>query len=567
MNSIQAPFFAKLLAALVCFGFAVSPAIAQTTAPTPPQQTTSQPSGVVSCPDPIPPTAGNVALAEGKRAAAEAAFRESMKAEGPSQEKAHDGLIRALIEEDKVKEADAEAKKWLAAVPGSGWAHIASAEVLWRQGKIYEAQTLLQDTSKTAGCNAQLHADFARLLEFMGLYATASKQVALAHRLDPEDPQINSDWLYTQPRAVRLQAVTNTLANDKSLSDEARKRLEERKKALEAPPQPDACRLVSPMGSNTIPFRAMHNGPEDPVIYGLDVGINGTKRRLEIDTGASGIIVYKSAASSLHLNPEIHFKSYGIGDSGNVETYAAKVSSIKIGNLEFADCYVQVIDDSNQRDFTGTKIDSSTDGLIGGDVFSDFLFTLDFPGLVVKLDPLPALPGGPKTQVALDKSDDDSPPQDRYIDPTMATWTKFFRNGHDIILPVVVNNGTYGLFIVDTGAYNNLISPEAARAVGQLSNISDADIIGISGFVKKTYTTSPVDLTFAGMRQHIASMTASDMSRMGGGAGVTISGFLGVPTLHQLTIQIDYRDNLIHFTYDPKRVRRCVAGIKIDDCI
>jgi hypothetical protein len=62
-------------------------------------------------------------------------------------------------------------------------------------------------------------------------------------------------------------------------------------------------------------------------------------------------------------------------------------------------------------------------------------------------------------------------------------------------------------------------------------------------------------------------MTATDMSRMGQGADVTISGFLGVPTLHQLTIQIDYRDNLMHFTYDPKRVRRCVAGIKIDDCI
>jgi predicted aspartyl protease len=566
MNFPTVSLLAKPLAALLFLGSAVFSSNAQTAPPTAPTQPASQPSGVPGCPSPIPPTPGDIAYAEGKDAAAEAAFRQAMKADGPAGEKAHDGLIRALIEADKVKEADAEVKAWLAASPGSAWARIASAEVLWRQGKVFEAQTILQDVSKTAGCNAQLHTDFARLLDFMGLNATAAKQLALAHRLDPEDPDITRQWLNTQPRAVRLEAVKNRLENDKSLSDDSRKRLEQRKKNLEAPPEADTCKLVSPMGSTTIPFRSMRNGG-GPVIFGLDVGINGSKKRLQIDTGASGLIVYKSAANSLHLTPEVHFKSYGVGDSGNVETYAAKVSSVKIGNLEFANCYVQVVDDSNQFDSQGYKVESATDGLIGGDVFSDFLFTLDFPGQVVKLDPLPAIPGAAKTEASLEKSDDDSALRDRYIDPTMATWTKFFRNGHDIILPVVVNNGTYGLFIMDTGAYNNLISPEAARAVGQLSNISDAEIIGISGAVKKTYTTSPVDLTFAGMRQHIESMTATDMSRMGRGADVTISGFLGVPTLHQLTIQIDYRDNLIHFTYDPKRVRRCVAGIKIDDCI
>src|ERR1700722_16598419 len=136
MNSNQAPFLAKQLAALVCFGFAFLPSVAQTTAPAMPQQTTSHPGGVAGCPDLIPPTPGDEALAQGRGAAAETEFRESMKADGPAQEKAHDGLIRALIEEGKLKEADADVKAWLAASPGSGWAHIASAEVLWRQGKI-----------------------------------------------------------------------------------------------------------------------------------------------------------------------------------------------------------------------------------------------------------------------------------------------------------------------------------------------------------------------------------------------------------------------------------------------
>ena len=36
--------------------------------------------------------------------------------------------------------------------------------------------------------------------------------------------------------------------------------------------------------------------------------------------------------------------------------------------------------------------------------------------------------------------------------------------------------------------------------------------------------------------------------------------------LHQLTVQIDYRDDLVHFTYDPKRIQHCVAGLELADC-
>jgi hypothetical protein len=32
-----------------------------------------------------------------------------------------------------------------------------------------------------------------------------------------------------------------------------------------------------------------------------------------------------------------------------------------------------------------------------------------------------------------------------------------------------------------------------------------------------------------------------------------ISGFIGVTTLGQLTLTIDYRDGLVKFAYDPKR--------------
>jgi predicted aspartyl protease len=548
MNSSETLSLAKPMAILVFLFFAVFPSAAQST----PAAT-----GFAGCPVPIAPTAGDKALAQDNATAAEPLFREAMKAPGEAGEKAHDGLIRALIDENKVTDAAKEAKAWQAAAPSDVWARIAGAEVMWRQGDFANAQSTLQDVSKTAGCNAQLHLDFAKLLDFMGLYATAGKQIALAHNLDPENPDIYAWWLSTQPRSVRLEAVNNRLTQDKNLSAEEKADLEERKKALSSPGGPKSCRVVSAMKSVTMPFRMIHRSPEDPVIYGLDVALDGKGRRLEVDTGASGIILYKSAANALHLTPEIHYKSYGVGDSGDVKTFAAKVSSVKIGGVEFADCWVQVIDDDNQRDSSGAKIDSAEDGLIGGDVFDDFILTLDFPGQQVKLDPLPPLPTGTSTDAGL---------RDRYIDPSMAAWTKMFRGGHDIILPVGLSSGKIHLFIVDTGAFDNLISPEAAREVGQLSNISDIDIYGVSGHVRKTYSTQAMDLAFAGLRQHVDSLTASDMSRMGANLGVEISGFIGAKTLHVLTMQIDYRDNLLHFTYDPKRVQRCVTGVKVGGC-
>jgi hypothetical protein len=61
-------------------------------------------------------------------------------------------------------------------------------------------------------------------------------------------------------------------------------------------------------------------------------------------------------------------------------------------------------------------------------------------------------------------------------------------------------------------------------------------------------------------------MTAVDTTTIGNSDGVEISGFLGAPTLHQLTLSIDYRDNLVKFTYDPSRIRRCIKGVVESDC-
>ena len=87
------------------------------------------------------------------------------------------------------------------------------------------------------------------------------------------------------------------------------------------------------------------------------------------------------------------------------------------------------------------------DGLIGPDVFRDYLVTLDYPGRELRLGPLPTPPGQQGTKVASLSTTGDRRPEtpvsladsarDRYIAPEMKDWTPVFRSGHMLIVPTL----------------------------------------------------------------------------------------------------------------------------------
>jgi len=494
-------------------------------------------------------------------------YKIESKAAGPEGERAHAALVRALLAANRLKEAEDEAKAWVAASPNDPWSGVALGEVQWRQGYLTDAAKNLQDVSKKDPCNPQIHVDIARFYRFSDMMAAAKQEMEAAHTLDPVDDDIAGRWMQMQPRSIQLAELTKYLDRATFLSDNERKSLERRKTRLTQPPA-EPCRLANAVQSTTIPYRGLQNGPNAPISWGLNVSFDGKERRMEIDTGADGLTLTKAAAAALHLVPETHFQVGGVGDQGSVDATVAKVKSIKIGNLEFQNCDVQVLGSDTVEVVGGdgtlhpVKRLGDLDGLIGGDVFKDFILTLDFPGHVLKLDPLPAIPGAATNVASLDtgaaEAADDAPLQNRYVDPSMKDWTKVYSVGSKLIVPVHLNDGPIRLFIVDTGASSDLISPQAAREVTHVSNGTEDDYFGVSGQVKKTFTTDELTLSFAGLRKLTQGMTAIDMSSSTRYAGIDISGFLGAPTLHQLTVRIDYRDRLVGFSYDPKRIVRCV---------
>ena len=50
-------------------------------------------------------------------------------------------------------------------------------------------------------------------------------------------------------------------------------------------------------------------------------------------------------------------------------------------------------------------------------------------------------------------------------------------------------------------------------------------------------------------------MIAFDKSAISRSVGVEVSGFLGYSALAFMQMDIDYRDGLVNFTYDPKKYR------------
>jgi len=195
------------------------------------------------------------------------------------------------------------------------------------------------------------------------------------------------------------------------------------------------------------------------------------------------------------------------------------------------------------------------------------------PGRKLRLGQLPERPGEPQVKPSLATDEDDSgsesdpnpaggkgngrnPAQvpkhfDRYIAPEMSSCARVFRFSHMLLVPTKINNAPGKLFLIDSGAWNNMITPDAAREVTEVHGDSDTIIKGLSGSVKKVYETSTVVLEFGSLRQENEDMVAFDLSNISRDVGTEVSGTLGFAMLNLLKLKLDYRDALVKFEYVP----------------
>jgi len=531
-----------------------------------------------------PPTEADKALLAGEYDKAASLYRADL-AQHPASAALTTGLVHALLRQQKIEEAADVVKAALATVQDSPPLLTLKGEVQYRQGLPWEAEKSLAQSYKLDPCNPRTRLLSARLSRLSSRYASAREQIVMAHKLDPADPEISSEWFRTLPLQQQIAENEAYLASPSSEDADDRKRINDRLERLkkQADQPQKACHLVSSVTNTEIPFVRLMADANVQRAVGLDVNLNGKPTQLEIDTGAGGILISRTVAERAGLKRLQTISTGGIGDEGDKPGYTAYADSIRIGNLEFQNCIVDVVDSGNiyGHDQFGRPMEGP-DGLIGMDVFSQFLITLDFPAGKLGLGPLPSRPEELDSQVpslnsnpslttdigsqaeAPAAAQPSSPkpvnhgPFDRYVAPEMKDYVPVYRQGHFLILPAALNGKTRKLFVIDTGAYRTIISPQAAGEVTKLLR-QDAPTGGLSGRVHKNYVADEITFQFANLSQMARDVVSFDNSWLSKSTGMEISGFIGANTLNLLTIHIDYRDGLMKFDYDPKNTYRAIT--------
>jgi hypothetical protein len=465
-------------------------------------------------------------------------------AANPNSAAAFAGLSRTLSKQSKVAEALTAAKKAVELEPGNPISHIALGEVYFRSGRIPEAETEFIPIVKSGQGYARAFLGEARVSWASSYYKQAKRMIDMARQLDSADPDIREFWMDTESSQDRLKAVKDEIADRANIDPKKREELKQALALLgDTPMRRSSCRLASKITSLEMPFEMLLNDPKTYRAVGLKVGINGTSATLMVDTGATGILVGRKIAEKANISQVTKMSVGGVGDRCDQSGYIGHVDSIRVGSLEFRDCYVQVID---------RKTAIGDDGLLGADLFHNFLVDLDFSGRKFRLSELPPRPD---EKAVASKSDLEHLAElhDRYIAPEMKSYTPVFRFGHNLLVPTRLNDSVTSLFLIDSGSMSNSISPAAAREVTKVGADSYTTVKGLSGNVKNVYRADQATLTFGHLRQQNQDIIGFDTTLMSNSVGTEVSGVLGFTVLGMLDVKIDYRDGLVDFTFDQKK--------------
>ncbi len=492
---------------------------------------------------------------------------------------AQTGLVRALLRQQKIDEALAEANKAVAAQPNSAALLAAMGDVQFRLAEMAEAENSYLHAQRIDRKELHSYLGLARLYNAYSLHGRAYQELKAAYQIAPDDPEVQRLWFRRLGRRERIAAIQAYLAGEHPDDPEETEYLQHYLEFLKATIDQPAhvCKMVSKVEQTDTKLDPMSPDARHLVGYGLSVKLNGRNSRLLLDTGASGILIGRKFAEKAGLTHISDIRYFGIGDKGQQGGYLALAEHIRIGELEFADCVVHVADKIQLTD---------EDGLIGADVFGSYLIDIDFPSEKLRLSALPQRPDEPAAPATLNSggeshsSPDDTegpgdrkaesvadaskptnatagprPPRDRYVAPEMKEWTPVFRFGHELLIVTTVNTSKPMLFLIDTGSQLNDLSIRAGRELGKISSDSTVHIKGLSGSVAQVYRADNATLRFGHFAQKNQSIVTFDLSGMSKSTGTEVSGILGFQVLRMLQVKIDYRDGLVDFVYDPSRLR------------
>lgn len=443
------------------------------------------------------------------------AFRKIV--EGKPSAEAYAGLVRSLLKADDVKAAEESSQKALAAFPDSAIIHAERGDVYYRRGLIPQAEDEYQAALKLDDKCARAWLGQGKVDAVYTRHSKAKAAIGKAHELDPQDSDAVYEWAVRMAYPENVTALERHLAEFHNDAEEERHEREYKDfvKALAGRktwiPARDVDRAEIKMEALTVGGHMVLRG------YGLRVRLNDRATvTLLVDTGSSGITITRKLAEKIGAHKLSEQALEGVGKSGAAVGYKAWVDKIVIGDLEFHDCFVQA---------TPREI-AEVDGIIGMDVFSKYLITLDLPARKLRLEPMPARSNnGPPTEAE--------------------AFSQTFTLGHFLLLPTEVGKKATGLFVIDSGSNANTISPELARLMPEMRAFN-SPMSGASGVVNSAFIADDATLRFAKVNRSDRISTL-DLHSVSKDLGIEVSGQIGFSAMENMKVTIDYRDGLVQF--------------------
>jgi predicted aspartyl protease len=270
--------------------------------------------------------------------------------------------------------------------------------------------------------------------------------------------------------------------------------------------------LASPYVAYKLPLTGFR--PEGVAQHGLIITarINGGHPlRLVLDTGARGILLYKSAARDLNLEPLVASQVGGLGTGQVVGSTLSLAKTIAFGDLQFRDCLVHV----SNRD-----ISPEADGVLAPSLFEQFLVRIDPKAKAIQLSPRIEMET-PEAHRALN------------LDKLLLVRGEMACDRE-------------GWFLLDTGA---AFTAMGASTIAQGARTA-VDMVGAQGSAG-AFRVAPIAVKVGGRSLTDPEAIALDLAGLSQREGVEIAGILGYSALSRWPVTIDYRSGLVRIG-DPK---------------
>ncbi len=469
-------------------------------------------------------------------------------------------------------------------------AHSALGEVYLRRGKLVEARTEFLSLVQKGQADARAYFGLFRLYQAAYEFEKANDAIIAAHKLDPSDLDIQWAWLQTIPRPEQVQVLASMVASPLNYfsdgeKDRIRRQLALTKDLIEHPDRTCSLAAQPPAKPNWEPVRV--NGHDAVFITSIDdagIVINSKiAKKLGVQPIADAEINDPDSQDPAdgyygRLTPDL---DQGIGrgepyaglDSSLAvfipKGYVGFVSSIKIGKIEFQNCYVKVVDPAY-------KLNNSNqlDGILGWPTLSPYLTQIDMANDKFRLIPLPPPPSSAERALMAVGTVTGSNPgfQNLNREPSSHLWQQIFHFGSRYLVPASVGQSSAGLFRISFGGSidsSSAVGPELARQAG-LVTVPGRKDGPLTHYIPPNYFFGPADLSFGIFVERQTQIPMYFPQKDSEEAGVEISGILALETLmfkrpERAVITIDFRDGLINFGCNSSETDECKDKLRLNN--